>query len=207
MRPRFGSKPPSSDQEGAGNAGCPLHPWSACSKKARGRTTGSAGTTGIPCAMVLRLIRALPGDRALLPPSSADRSADLAPASGRQNHTTSPSATTSFVHDGPRPSHPAPNVRDDREAPLLSSAGQQQIATDRGWFGSGIFSQGRLDGANQLETAAQISVCVHAIFQPVSRLQQAATRRNGLICPTAGMRKLTQSPSCGRSRLAMCCLP
>src|SRR5262245_46155092 len=42
------------DQEGAGNAGCPLHPWSACSKKARGRTTGSAETTGIPRAMVLR---------------------------------------------------------------------------------------------------------------------------------------------------------
>jgi hypothetical protein len=42
-------------------------------------------------------LRALPGDRALLPPSCADRSAHLAPASGRQNHTTSPSAAASFV--------------------------------------------------------------------------------------------------------------
>ena len=32
-------------------------------------TTGSAKTSGIPCAMVLTLIRALLGDRALLPPS------------------------------------------------------------------------------------------------------------------------------------------
>jgi hypothetical protein len=34
-------------------------------------TTGSAGSSGIPCAMVLRLIRDLPGDRAFLPPSLA----------------------------------------------------------------------------------------------------------------------------------------
>ena len=54
------------------------------------------------------LFRALPGDRACLPPSSADQvlskpgwadlnSANLTPASGRQDHTTSPYATTSFV--------------------------------------------------------------------------------------------------------------
>jgi hypothetical protein len=32
----------------------------------------------------------------------------------------------------PRPSHPAPNVRDDREPPLFSSAGQAKEATDWG---------------------------------------------------------------------------
>src|SRR6266436_6490433 len=70
-------------------------------------------------------LRDLPGDRALLPPSSVGRTTDLAPASGRQDHTTSPSAATSFVRalftrlTLPRPSHPAPNVRDDREPPLL----------------------------------------------------------------------------------------
>jgi hypothetical protein len=42
-------------------------------------------------------LRALPGDRALLPPSPADHSANLTPASGRQDHTTSPSAAMSFV--------------------------------------------------------------------------------------------------------------
>src|ERR1700733_12575728 len=49
--------------------------------------------------MVLRLIRALPGDRALLPPSSL-RSLllkNLTPASGRQDHTPSPSASVSLV--------------------------------------------------------------------------------------------------------------
>src|ERR1035438_9595336 len=71
------------------------------------------------------LYRALPGDRAFLPPSSL-RSLlpkNLAPASGRQDHASSPSATTSLVValsllTLPRPPHPALNVRDDREAPL-----------------------------------------------------------------------------------------
>src|ERR1700692_159376 len=55
-------------------------------------------------------LRALPGDRALLPPSSAENSANLTPASGRQDHTTSPSASAPLVSAPPkRPSHPAPN--------------------------------------------------------------------------------------------------
>src|SRR3954449_3942089 len=61
---------------------------------------------------------------------------DLTPASRRQDHTTSPSASAPFVcapssltalippcEDDcaptlPRPSHPEPHVRDDRETPL-----------------------------------------------------------------------------------------
>jgi hypothetical protein len=42
-------------------------------------------------------LRALPGDRAFLPPSPALLSANLTPASGCQDHTTSPSAHTPFV--------------------------------------------------------------------------------------------------------------
>jgi hypothetical protein len=40
-RPSFALTSPSSE-EGAGKARCPPHPWSACSKKARGRTTGTS---------------------------------------------------------------------------------------------------------------------------------------------------------------------
>ena len=43
------------------------------------------------------VLRALPGDRAFLPPSSVGRTTNLAPVSGRQNHTTSPSAKALFV--------------------------------------------------------------------------------------------------------------
>src|SRR5216683_2958183 len=59
-------------------------------------TTGSPGSAGIPCTMVLTVSFVLPGDRALLPPSPAEDSADLTPASGRQDHTTSPSADGSI---------------------------------------------------------------------------------------------------------------
>jgi hypothetical protein len=54
-------------------------------------------------------LRTLPGDRACLSPSPADHSANLTPASGRQDHTTSPSACARPRQKRrPRPSHPAP---------------------------------------------------------------------------------------------------
>jgi hypothetical protein len=94
------------------------------------------------------LFRALPGDRAfchrrlrikvLFKPGRADRtSANLTPASGRQDHTTSPYATTSLVRVLSiahrlitRPAIPLrakrcrvhripPRVRDDHDTPLL----------------------------------------------------------------------------------------
>jgi hypothetical protein len=40
--------------EGAGKAGCWLHPWVPCNKKHGGRTTGQPEHSGFPCAMVLR---------------------------------------------------------------------------------------------------------------------------------------------------------
>ncbi len=53
-------------------------------KKQAAVTTGLAGSSGIPRAMVLRLIRDLPGDRAFLPPSFARSSArDLGLSVGR----------------------------------------------------------------------------------------------------------------------------
>ena len=100
----------------------PPHPWSACNKKARGRTTGTGGSSGLPCAMVLRLIRDLPGDRAFLPPSPCRNKflRDLAPASGRQDHTISPSAAMPLVIDIACVHRIPPRVRDDRDPPLLS---------------------------------------------------------------------------------------
>jgi hypothetical protein len=85
--------------EGAGKAGCPPHPQPRVGKNNHTSvvTTGVPDQSGLPCAMVYGLFRALPGDRACLSPSPAEmNSADLTPASRRQDHTTSPSA-------GPRP--------------------------------------------------------------------------------------------------------
>jgi hypothetical protein len=128
---------PRNQKEGAGNAGCALHPWPPVQKESTGVSNqGYTATAGIPCAMVLRLIRDLPGDHAWLPPSPTRRVsvfASLAPASERQNHTTSPSAPTPLVAltiapGDVRPSHPAPNVRDDREPPLFSGARQARAS-------------------------------------------------------------------------------
>jgi hypothetical protein len=59
---------------------------------------GPPESPGIPARNGFNgFLRALLGDHAWLPPSSADRSAHLAPASERQDHTTSPSASAPFV--------------------------------------------------------------------------------------------------------------
>jgi hypothetical protein len=64
-----------------------------------------------------------PGKRPFLPPLPAGLTANVAPGSRRQDHTTSPYAA--HVSSGERarltpqrPSHPGPTFRDDREAPL-----------------------------------------------------------------------------------------
>src|SRR3981189_3431673 len=128
-------------KEGVGNAGCPLHPQPRV-RFALVKSTRVNEYTGITrrsrTQWFYDLFRALPGDRALLPPSPADMvlskpgradltSANLTPASGRQDHTTSPHATTSLVRSLcdrsqavkpalqpfarktlPRPPHPTP---------------------------------------------------------------------------------------------------
>src|SRR5258706_7886380 len=77
-----------------------------------------------PAQWFYGLLRALPGDQALLSPSPSLLLADLTPTLGRQNHTTSPYASASFVRLAiarltlPRPPHPLPNFLHDRETPL-----------------------------------------------------------------------------------------
>src|SRR3984893_9163046 len=99
--------------EGAGNAGRPMRPIAACADLVVESTRVSQVTPespGIPRAMVYGLLRALPGDRALLPPSPALLSANLTPASGCQDHTPS------------RP-RPAPSSR----APSASTASPPRV--------------------------------------------------------------------------------
>src|SRR4029077_5685979 len=92
-------------------------------------TTGSPETSGLPCAMVLRLISCSPrGPGSFAPVIRGINSANLTPASGGRDHTPLPSASASFVNAPPkRPSHPAPNVRDDRDTPLLVGRDTQDV--------------------------------------------------------------------------------
>ena len=67
-------------------------------------------------------LRALPGDRALFATVACrDASANLTPASGRQDHTTSPSASAPFVKGAARVHRIPSRVRDDREPPLYGT--------------------------------------------------------------------------------------
>src|ERR1700730_6562824 len=89
-----------SPSEGVGNAGCPLHPQPRVQSVVARECSrhGRTGTPGIPARNGFNgLLRALPGDRAFLSPSPALLLADLTPASRRQDHTTSPSASAPFV--------------------------------------------------------------------------------------------------------------
>src|SRR3982074_417025 len=98
--------------EGVGNAGCPLHPQPRVHFVLVERTrvtTSTPESPDVPARSGFNgFLRALLGDRALLPPSPTDmflskpgwadsNSANLTPASGRQDHTTSPYAAPSLV--------------------------------------------------------------------------------------------------------------
>ena len=132
--PGFASSCPSLKTEGAGNAGHVRRTRSlVCNKESiRVVTTGSPERTGIPCANGFNgFLRARPGDRALLSPSPA-----------RMSHWFDISVGTSGPHDfavrlkrirllrRKRPPHPAPNVRDDRDTPLLRRRDRADSAGD-----------------------------------------------------------------------------
>ena len=122
--------------EGAGNAGCATHPRPVCiGRKHTVVTTGRPHQPAFPARWFYGLYRALPGDRAVLPPSFL-RSLllkNLAPASGRQDHTTSPSATAPLAlrrYDVHRIPHPTSVTT---RTPLCSRRDGCEHTTDLGF--------------------------------------------------------------------------
>src|SRR6478672_3861655 len=87
-------------------------------------TTVTPERPGIPAQWFYGLLRALPGDQACLTPSPALLSADLTPASGRQNDTTWPYAPTAFVTRANSVHRIPPRVRNVRNAPLGDGTGE-----------------------------------------------------------------------------------
>jgi len=108
----------------------PMAPAASCAKQKSTRAKSPQvrpDQSGFPRANGFNgFLRALPGDRALLPPSSADfRRFDAGiEASGPHDFTVRDRQRSSAMPS--RPSHPAPNVRDDREAPLIEGCGTGQ---------------------------------------------------------------------------------
>src|SRR5712664_3175851 len=98
MRPSYSNEPPSKKQEGAGNAGCALHPRPPVQQESTGVSNqGYTATAGIPCTMVLTVSFVISSVTMLGCHRRSRKSASLAPASERQDHTTSPSARALFV--------------------------------------------------------------------------------------------------------------
>ncbi len=142
---------------------------------------------GIPCAMALRLMARSPWRRIPLASIAGELAAlearsgfanlhRLDTSHGCQDHTVLPYATTSVVlravpaHGKNRPANAPhtpdaaastashPNVRDDRDTSLVERMRRGNYAADLGETRSGLFSSGRLDGANQVDLAEEISV-------------------------------------------------
>jgi hypothetical protein len=77
-------------------------------------------TPALPAQWLYGLLRALPGVPGLLAPVALSTSGQgLIPASGNQDHTTSPYAPALIVCAPPRPSHPASRLVTIGPTPLL----------------------------------------------------------------------------------------
>src|SRR5712671_278505 len=128
IRPSFILNIPPSSIRGRRECRAPDAPAAACAMVVVESTRVSQVTPespGIPRAMVLTASFALSPATGLTCHRHRRLPANLTPASGCQDHTTSPYAPASFVcvsqaEDpiAPMPPRPLPNVCDDRETPL-----------------------------------------------------------------------------------------
>jgi hypothetical protein len=140
-RPRFVGRLPSKNRRAQETPGarCTRSPACKGRKHTGVVTTGSPGHPAFPARWFYGFLRALPGDRACLPPSPHGKNPhDLTPASGRQDHTTSPSASRAVRQKRIRVHRTRSNVRDDGQRPS-SGTGRGSYADDLARSKSRIF--------------------------------------------------------------------
>jgi hypothetical protein len=188
--------------EGAGNAGCPMHPqpgvrWGSevCTPVF---TAEAPETSGIPHAMVGTGSFALsPVTSSFLPPSPHGLNGFTCPVgppkpprglasatdarTTRLRRTQQCRSSCAFADRSrenppcdpvsratlPRPPHPALNVRDDREAPLLRARDGDKISTISDFQKEKYFAW-QLKNPKQLESSREIRFFAHA-FSVVRR--------------------------------------
>jgi hypothetical protein len=148
-------------------------------------------------------LRALPGDRALLPPSpSGCLSAKLDTSVGASGpHDFAVRDRQRSSHAPARPSHPAPNVRDDRETPLLREQDAGISGVDLPDGTSGIFFALGLDDPNHVESLREIAVLAQRFCGPRGSCKPAIFRKIELICPCRTKSAVNRSV-----RSSTCCL-
>jgi hypothetical protein len=158
-------------QGGSGECRVPVAPAASCAKCSKAHelvTTVAPGSPGIPARDGFNgVLRALPGHRAFLPPSPTEMSsANLTPASGRQDHTTSPSADKrSRQQRRPRPSHPNLTFvtiakrplcvgRDGEDEEVICVKSEPKYFCQGGWTGKSLIcpSGRRFTGGDDLST-------------------------------------------------------
>jgi len=118
--------------------------------------------------------------------------ARLTPTLGRQDHTISPSAICCSSRNTSRPSHPASNVRDDREAPLLWRRDAREHGFDLPDNATGNVHDGQFaHGGDAGHCLRRIRIVGKATACPPFRPR---TRRDGghgalRLCPPYGFRR------------------
>ena len=118
----------------------------------------------------------------------------MTPASGRRDHTASPSASAPLVSRAhPRPPHPALNARDDRDRPSSFEAGWERTYGKSEILESKIFSEAGIDRKLRLLPVGQISC---RLAQPVSA---SCRRRPGPKTPRINCLARPQPRHCERS--------
>src|SRR4030081_2872624 len=123
FRPRFAVKFPPSPIRGRREHRVHAAPAVSCAtvhKKTHTSIQVQRRQSGIPCAMVLRLISHSPRRSGfLVTVAGGVLTANLTPASRRQDHTTLPSASAPIVHRRLRVHRIPPRVRDVAQRPSV----------------------------------------------------------------------------------------
>jgi hypothetical protein len=121
--PEFCLEMPPSFRRGRRECRVKASPMARVQQKSTRQNHRLSRSSGIPCAMVLRFIRDLPGDRLSCPRRQRIRPRRLGISTGMpepRDFIVAPdrsSARETPRCDPTRPPHPAPDVHDDREAP------------------------------------------------------------------------------------------
>ncbi len=178
-------------KEGAGNAGCWLHPWPPREKSARGVDHRfSRDDPAFPAQWFYGLLRALPGEPGVVvtvvrevrsrifAKLSASHGAPGPRGFAVRAGAARPSAPT-------RPPHPALNVRDDAYAP--QRGGTDAVIIDFGKKESEIFLRQYLERLDELDSAKRISIYAQENSRP-----KAASRRGANL--TASQAALSPYP-------------
>jgi hypothetical protein len=118
----------SENQRAQGMPGARYAPAVSCERKHTVVTTGSPDFPGIPCANGFNgFFRALPGDRAFLPPSPCETTKLDASVEASGPHDLAVRFARVRLFAPKASTASPPNVRDDRETPLWIGHGMERI--------------------------------------------------------------------------------